>query len=163
MLGILYVVFGAVCIIGNVAATFATILVCGWLLLFSSGFALVQAFMVGTWGGFFLCLLSALLRGVTGYVLIRHPLEGAIGATLILAAVFVASGMFRTIAAAVLRFPAWGWTVVSGVITLILGVTLFADLPVSALWFIGFAIGLDMFLDGFSLIGFSRALAKQPA
>ena len=43
-LGILLMVVGVVCIAGDVTATFATVLVFGWLLLFSAGIALAHAF-----------------------------------------------------------------------------------------------------------------------
>ncbi len=43
-LGILFVLLGAVCVIGDVGATFATVLVFGWMLLFSGIFGLVHAF-----------------------------------------------------------------------------------------------------------------------
>src|SRR5262245_23198102 len=77
--GILLIVLGTVCIAGEVLATFATILVLGWLLLISGVVALVHAFQIHTWQGFFMYLLSALLRGFTGYALIRYPLAGAVG------------------------------------------------------------------------------------
>ena len=53
-LGILLMVLGAICIIGNVTATFATVLVFGWLLLISGVIALVHAFSTKNWSGFFL-------------------------------------------------------------------------------------------------------------
>src|SRR5579871_4918049 len=82
-LGILLMLLGAVCIIGDVTATFATVVFFGWLLLISGIVALVQAFSTRDWSGFFLQLLSALFRGFTGYLLVRYPLSGAAGLTLI--------------------------------------------------------------------------------
>jgi uncharacterized membrane protein HdeD (DUF308 family) len=58
-LGIVFVLLGAVCVIGDVSATFATVLVFGWMLLFSGVFALVHAFRTHSWQGFLLSLLSA--------------------------------------------------------------------------------------------------------
>ena len=103
--GIGLLVLGAICIIGSVAATFATILVVGWLLLFGGVVALVHAFRMRTWSGFFLFFVTALLRGFTGYLLIRYPLAGAVAFTLVLASFFVVGGLFRTIGAAMMKFP----------------------------------------------------------
>jgi uncharacterized membrane protein HdeD (DUF308 family) len=147
-LGILLMLLGAVCIIGDVTATFATVLVFGWLLLFSGITALVHAFGTRNWSGFFLNLLSALFRGFTGYLLIRYPLAGAASLTLILASFFVVSGMFRALAAGMMKFPRWGWAVFSGVVSVALGVILLAQMPLSSIWFIGFAIGVDLICDG---------------
>ena len=157
-LGILLMLLGAVCIIGDVTATFATVLVFGWLLLFSGIIALVHAFGTRNWSGFFLNLLSALFRGFTGYLLIRYPLAGAASLTLILASFFVVSGIFRAIGAGMMKFPRWGWAVFSGVVSVALGVMLLAQMPLSTLWFIGFAIGVDLICDGASLVGFGTAI-----
>src|SRR5690242_18601208 len=82
LLGILMMTAGTFCIVANVTATYATVLAFGWLLLISGVFALVHAFQVRTWSGFFLYFLSALLRGFTGYLLIRYPSAGAVSFTL---------------------------------------------------------------------------------
>ena len=50
-LGILFVLLGAVCVIGDVGATFATVLVFGWMLLFSGIFGLVHAFRTHSLAG----------------------------------------------------------------------------------------------------------------
>jgi len=157
-LGILLMLLGAVCIIGDVTATFATVLFFGWLLLISGIVALVQAFSTRNWSGFFLHLLSALFRGFTGYLLVRYPLAGAASLTLILASFFVVTGIFRAIAAGAIKFPRWGWAVFSGIVSVVLGVVLLVQMPVSSIWFIGFAIGVDLIFDGASLIGFGTAI-----
>src|SRR5271165_1307231 len=108
-LGIALMVLGAACILGEVTATFATVLAFGWLLLVAAVFALIQAVQTHSWGGFFLYLLSAVLRGVTGYLLIRYPLAGEVSLTMILASFFIVGGVFRAVSASALRFPRWGW------------------------------------------------------
>jgi len=160
--GILLTVLGAVCVIGNVSATFATVLVFGWMLLISGIFGLVNAFLTHTWRGFLLTLLSALFRGFTGYLLIRYPLAGAATITLVLASFLIVTGLFRAIGAGMLKFPRWGWAVFSGLISLALGIMLLAQMPVSSVWFIGFAIGVDLIFDGISLISSATALHRLP-
>jgi len=157
-LGILFMLLGAVCVIGDVSATFATVLVFGWMLLFSAIFGLVHAFRTHSGQGFLLSLFSALFRGFIGYLLIRHPLAGAASLTLILASFLIVAGLFRAIGAGMLKFPRWGWSVFSGIASLGLGIMLLAQLPVSSVWFIGFAIGLDLIFDGASLIGFATSV-----
>jgi uncharacterized membrane protein HdeD (DUF308 family) len=161
-LGILLMISGMICIVSNITATFATVLVFGWLLLISGVFALVHAFQVRNWSGFLLYFLSALLRGFTGYLLIRYPESGAVGLTLILASFFVVGGLFRALGAAVLKFPRWGWVTFSGIVSVVLGVLLLVEMPVSSVWFIGFAIGIDMLFDGASLIGLATAIHSLP-
>ncbi len=47
-LGILFIILGMACITFDVTATFASVLIFGWMLLIGGVFALVQAFTVGT-------------------------------------------------------------------------------------------------------------------
>jgi len=161
-LGLLLILLGVVCIIGDVTATFATVLVFGWVLIVAGVVELVHAFRVHTWSGFFLNLASALLRGFTGYFLIRYPLAGAVGLTIVLASFFFVSGAFRAIGAGMLRFPRWGWSLLSGIVAMILGVILLSQLPLSSLWFIGFAVGVDLILEGISLVTLATALRHIP-
>lgn len=163
VLGILSVILGLGCIAFNISATFATVLVFGWVLLLSGVVALVEAFRTGTWRGFFLYLLSAVFRGVTGYMLIRYPLMGAETLTLVLTSFFIVGGVFRAVGAAVAKFPRWGWVMLSGVLSTIFGVILLAQMPISGLWFIGFAIGLDLISAGIAEIGFATAIHSLPS
>ena len=162
VLGIALAVLGVGCVASAVTATFATVLVFGWLLLVSAVFQLVHAFRTGTWSGTLLNLLSALFRGFTGFVLIRYPLMGAEALTVVLASFFIVAGLFRATASAMLRLPRWGWVVFSGAVSAILGFILLAQMPVSGVWFIGFAIGVDLIFDGIATIGFAAAVHRLP-
>ncbi len=162
-LGIALVILGAACILSSVTATLVTVLAFGWLLILGGLFALIQAFRTRTWSGFFLFLLSALLRGFTGYLLIRYPLAGEMSLTLILASFFMVGGTFRAIGAGALQFPQWGWAVLSGIISVALGIMLIMQMPVSSLWFIGLAIGIDFIFDGASFIALGLALRGFPS
>ena len=161
-LGITFIVLGVFCVIGDVSATFATVLIFGWMLMISGVFTLVHAFRTGTWSGFLLYLLSALFRGFTGYLLIRYPVIGTASLTLILASFFIVGGLFRAIGAGMLQLPRWGWSVFSGLVSVALGVMLLTQMPVSSIWFIGFAIGIDLIVEGSSLIGFATAIHSRP-
>jgi uncharacterized membrane protein HdeD (DUF308 family) len=161
-LGLSFMLLGVVCILRDVTATLATVLFFGWMLLFSGVVALIHAFRTRTWSGFFLHLLSALLRGFTGYVLIRYPGAGATSLTLMLASFFIVGGIFRAIGAGMMQFPRWGWFLFSGIVSVALGIMLLVQLPISSIWFIGFAIGVDLVLDGASLVGFATAIHSLP-
>jgi uncharacterized membrane protein HdeD (DUF308 family) len=91
-------------------------------------------------------------------MLIRYPVVGAETLTLVLASFFIVSGLFRAIGFSMAKFPRWGWAVFSGIVTAVLGVMLLVQIPVSGIWFIGFAIGLDLVVDGVAVIGFATAI-----
>ena len=56
------------------------------------------------------------------------------------------------------RCGAPGWAVFDGVLTLILGVLLWAEWPVSAIWFVGLALGITLILRGWTTIMFALAI-----
>ncbi len=161
-LGIVFVLCGAACIVGANVATYATVLFFGWLLLISGVAALIHAFTVGNWRGAMLYVLSALLRGFTGYLMVRYPESGAVSLTLVLASFFVVGGLFRTVGAGMIQFPRWSWFAFSGLLSFALGVMLLVQLPASSVWFIGFALGVDAIVEGVSLIGLATAIHRLP-
>ena len=117
-------ILGAVCVGKAQTATTFSILALGWVLAISGVFWLVNSFYAFSWHGFFLYLLNALIRGVTGYLLIRHPDAGAEGVTMLLALLFIVGGLFRATGASVIQFPRWGWTVFAGLVSVALGIYL---------------------------------------
>ena len=160
--GILLTFLGMVCISKAQSATTFSIQALGWVLAISAVVWLVNSFYALTWHGFFLYLLNAILRGATGYLLIRHPDAGAEGVTMVLAALFIVGGLFRAIGASVIQFPRWGWTVFSGLVSFALGVYLMATWHAASTYFVGMAIGIDLFLDGSALAGFAGAIRSLP-
>jgi len=160
--GILLAVLGAVCVVKAQSATKFSILALGWVLAISGIFWLVNAIRAFTWYGFLLYLLNAIIRGVTGYLLIRHPDAGAAGVTMALALLFIAGGLFRAAGASAIQFPRWGWTVFSGLVSVALGIYLLANWTTASNYFIGMAIGIDLILDGAALMGFAGAIRSLP-
>lgn len=160
VLGLVLIVIGAASLVADATATLATVLVFGWLLLIGALASLVHALQTRARSSFFLHLLSALLRGFTGYLLIRYPRAGEIGLTLILASFFVVGGLFRAVGTAALQFPRWGWAALSGLISASLGVVLLLQLPLTSLWFIGLAIGIDFIFDGVALVAVGLTLRR---
>jgi uncharacterized membrane protein HdeD (DUF308 family) len=161
--GIALVVLGAACIVKAESATRFSILALGWVLIISAIVWLIGTFQTLTWGGFFVYLLNALVRGVTGYLLITHPNAGAEGITMVLAALFIVGGLFRIFGASAIQYPRWGWTVFAGLVSVGLGVYLLANWSTTSTFFIGIAIGVDLVLDGASLLGFAGAIHSLPS
>lgn len=157
-LGILMVVLGTIALFIMPAATLGTVLVLGWLLVVSGIVEMVHAFRVRRWGGLFLHLLAGILGVLVGLLVVTHPLAGAMAWTLLFASFFTVIGLFRLISAVRLKFPNWGWSAFDGAITLALGILLWVQWPVSALWFLGLAVGVSLILRGWSYVMLSLAI-----
>ena len=147
-LGILLIVAGAVAIMNGTAATLASLIVLGAVLFIGGIIQILGAFMAHGAGHVILMLLVGILDLVVGAMFVSYPQIGALTVTLLLAAVFVFSGIFRFVAALWLQFPQYGWVAFSGAITFILGALLWSQWPVSATWFIGFAVGVNFIIAG---------------
>lgn len=162
-LGIAMVVLGTIAIFITPAATLATVLILGWLLIFSGIAESVYAFRVRKWGGLFLHLIGGVLGVLIGLLIITHPVAGALAWTLLLASFFTVIGLFRLTAAVSLKFPNWGWAVFDSLITVGLGVLLWAEWPSSGVWFLGLSVGISLILRGWSYVMFALAIRRIPA
>jgi len=158
--GIVMLVTGAAAILYDVTATFASVVAFGALLTVAGVLQIIHAFQVRTWSGFFLYLLDGIIRTVVGAMLVLYPGAGAEALTLLLSVYFIVAGTFRMFGSGILRYPSWGWSVASGLISIALGVMLGMQWPGSSLWFIGFAVGLDLVLYGWALLMFAAAVKK---
>jgi len=156
--GIGLVVLGFAAVARSIAATVATMLFFGWLLLLACGIEIAQAVVVGHWAGFFHHLSAAVLFGVVGVLLITRPLLSAETLTIFMGMFFLIGGLFQLFAAITVALPGWGWQAADGIITFILGTLVLAQWPVSGLWVIGLFVGIDLILYGCAWIALALGL-----
>ena len=43
-----------------------------------------------------------------------------------------------------IRFPQWGWALLNGAITMLVGIIIYRQLPIDALWVVGLLVGVEM-------------------
>jgi uncharacterized membrane protein HdeD (DUF308 family) len=151
--GIALVVLGIAAIARAVTATIISMLFFGWLLVLASGIEIAQAVLVGHWAGFFQHLVAAILFGVVGVIIVTRPLISAEVMTVFIATFFLIGGLFQFISGLAVSTPGWGWHVVDGFITALLGVLVLAQWPASGLWVIGLFVGIDLIFYGAAWIG----------
>lgn len=161
-LGIALVVLGVVAL-GSVAiASLATAVTIGMLILAGGVAEIVGAFWCRGWSGFFLHLLSGVLSIVVGVIFLRAPVGALLALTLLVASFLLVEGIFKIVAALSYRFAAWGWSLVGGVIDLVLGVMIWQEWPASALWVIGLFVGINLVFRGCDWIALGLALHRLP-
>ena len=165
-LGVVSIILGVIALVDSISVTIVSMIVLGWVLLLAGIIEAVQAFRHRQGGHLFLHLLNAVLSFVVGLMLLRRPLAGALVVTLLLALYFVVIGIFRIVASLSLKVPHWGWTLANGIITLLFGILVWAQWPVSGLWIIGLFIGIDLIFMGWTevMLGLAaRRLPQEPA
>ena len=163
VLGILLLIVGLMAIGSALVATLATVLVLGILFLVGGVVEVVTAFWAHCWRGFWLQLLAGIVYAVLGFLLVQHPAAAAATFTLVLAAAFMVGGIFRIVSALVDHFHGWGWVLLNGVITLVLGVLIWRGWPESSLVVIGIFVGIDMIFAGWSWIIMALTVRSVPA
>ncbi|OWK39824.1 HdeD family acid-resistance protein [Fimbriiglobus ruber] len=146
--GIVQILAGTLAVSFAFISTIVSVVTLGILLLVAAAGQTAAAILARDWGGFLLFLLLAVFYAVAGFLIIQHPLLAAEGLTLMLAAVYLVGGIFRIISACVERVPSRGWVLLNGVITLLLGILIWQQWPVSGLWVLGLFIGIDLIVNG---------------
>jgi len=148
ILGCAVIVIGTLAIIFSCVATLATVALFGTFLLVCGVMHLVNAITGYNWRGFFIHLLIGVLYVVVGMVMLNHPLSAAAGLTLMMAAIFMASGILRIVISLLERFHGWPLVLLSGFISLALGIFIWRHFPEASLMVIGLFVGIDLVFSG---------------
>lgn len=123
------------------------------LLLVSGVAQLLLVFRAGSTGQGLMLALFAVLSLVAGGYMMSQPVAALATLTLFLAAYFVAGGVVQTLGALGARpEPGWGWLLFGGVVSLVLGVMIWRQFPLSGIWAVGTLVGIQLLLSGWTLI-----------
>ncbi len=162
-LGVVYVVAGVIALGSVVMATVASVYVVGIMMVIAGVAEVMHSFQIKTWGRFLFWLALGVLYIIAGFVAWDNPLLTAVWLTLILGAALVASGITRIFLAFNMQHGSpWIWVVVSGLITLLLGVIILIHWPVSSLYTLGIFLGVDLVFAGAGWIGLGMGLRQLP-
>ena len=71
---------------------------------------------------------------------------------LLVAACLLVGGILRVVLSVIERFDGWGWMLLNGVISVVLGVAICKQWPLSGLWVIGLFVGIDLLMSGTSWV-----------
>lgn len=163
VLGLLSVVAGAV-VLGHVTiASLVSVLFLGWMLIMG-GLMLALSGLVGwsepthRWD-----LAAGALFAILGLGFVRNPDAGLLLLTLLAGSLLLVGGVVRIVAALQPQAPR-EVLLISGVLTLALGFMVLNRWPVSALWFLGTVLGVQLILDGITtaLAGRIRTVGPSP-
>ncbi len=163
ILGVLLVILGLVALGAPLLATLATGVFIGWMLIIGGVLEVLHSLWHRRWRGFFLDLLIGVLYAAIGFMVVANPGVAAVTLTLLIAMFLIIGGIFRIVTAVSERFPHWGWMLLNGAISLVLGVMIWRQWPASAVWVIGLFVGIDMLFQGWSLIMLGLTGRRLPA
>lgn len=159
--GILLVIAGFLALVAPLSAGLSLTVMIGVLLLISGGAQLVLVFKAGSFGEGILLALFAVLTLIAGGYMLSQPVSALATLTLFLAAYFIASGVLQVFGAFGAKpDPGWGWLLFGGVLSVILGIMIWRQFPLSGVWAVGVLVGVQLIMSGWTLIAVG-GLAKD--
>jgi uncharacterized membrane protein HdeD (DUF308 family) len=162
-LGVVYVIAGLIALGSVMFATVVTVFVVGIMMLIAGVAEVFNAFQIKSWGKFLVWLLLGLLYIVAGFVTFENPLLAAAVLTLFLGFSLIFSGVMRIFLGFSMKVGTpWMWVVLSGIITLLLGLVIVVHWPVSGLYILGLFLGIDLIIVGIGWIGVGFGLKQIP-
>jgi uncharacterized membrane protein HdeD (DUF308 family) len=161
VLGILMILAGVLAIVDSAFAGVLVVYVVAWTAIFNGVVQIIYGFRAHSGGRVFLEIILGLLYIAAGIYILMHPLGGLLAMTLIIACFLVVYGVFALVLAFQLRpLSGWGWVLFDAIITILLGVMIWAHWPVNSEWVIGTLVGISLIISGVSRLGLSMAVRK---
>ncbi len=157
--GVLLIVFGVVAVGSPFLAAVAVNVVIAWLIVLAGVVHLILAFRAHAAGGMIWKFLVGLAYVCVGAYAIVHPILGVASLTLLLASLFLIEGVLDIVL--FFKMPQRStWVLLDGIITLLLGLMIYAQWPSSSVWAIGTLVGISMIFSGVARVMMSWAVHK---
>jgi uncharacterized membrane protein HdeD (DUF308 family) len=158
---VLLIVFGVVAVGSPFLAAVAVNAVVAWLIVLAGVVHLMLAFGAHGAGSMIWKLLVGVAYLCFGAYLIMHPVLGVASLTLVLASLFLIEGILDIVLFFKMR-PMQGatWVLLDGIITLLLGLMIYAQWPSSSAWAIGTLVGISMIFSGVARVMMSWAVRQ---
>jgi uncharacterized membrane protein HdeD (DUF308 family) len=132
-----------------------------WLIVLAGVVHLTVALHTREAGSLIWRLLVGLAYVSFGVYLIAHPALGVAALTLVLASLFLVEGILNiALFFKVRSIPRSGWVLSDGIITLLLGLMIYAQWPSSSAWAIGTLVGVSIIISGVTRLMLSMAVRK---
>ena len=153
VLGVVAIILGVLAMLMPVLAGASVVLFLGVLVLAAGIVRIIWAFGSDSVGKGMLKFAVGVLTLLCGIVLLAHPLLASVVLTLVLAIYFVVDGIVE-IVAGIKRRPGlgWMWMLVGGIVSILLGVIIWRQFPLSGIWAIGILLGIKMLFVGIIMI-----------
>ena len=164
-LGIIFMLAGVIALGSVMAATASAVLIVGIMMIMAGVAEIFAAFRVKDWGKAIFWGLLGVLYVAAGIIAINNPFAAATILTLFLGIALIAGGVVRMFLAWHMREAGkpWGWVVVSGIISILLGAMIIAKWPYSSAYVLGIFLGIDLIFIGSSWLSIGLALRRRHA
>jgi len=158
-LGIALIALGVVSVLAPVVAGSALVIVIGFILLIAGIVPIVRELKAEASTEKTMGLILGIITALTGIAVIGHPLFGLAFLTLLLVIYFVTEGVSKIVVSFRYKPAAgWKWLLASGVLSLLFGLLIWSQWPVSGMWAVGVLVGLNLLGTGMALVTLASTL-----
>ena len=163
-MGVALLVLGLLSLGAPLVAGISIALTMGLALLAGGISQVFYAVRAGSFGRGLLILVMGLVTAGIGVYMVTHPGLALATLTLFLAAWFVAVGACEIMWSLQLRpISGWALTLVSGLVSLLLGIMIWRQFPMSGAWAVGVLAGIKLIFSGWWLIFLARGVNRIAA
>ena len=157
VVGIISILGGIFALFNPLSATLAAEQIAGFLFLFVGILQFVALFTVRTAGAKLFAAIGGIIGVLLGFELLTQPMQGILTLTMVVAILFMITGVVRTLSAFALRGTgAFVPVLFSGIISIILAIMIFAGYPESSTYILGVLLAIELISNGLSLVMYSR-------
>lgn len=158
--GIISIGGGFLALANPLAATFTAVQLAGWFFLIVGCIQAYAAFSGDDTGSRLWAGLTAVFLIFLGVSLLARPFEGILTLTLLVAIMFLVTGIAKMFLSLSIRGTSFFWAVMlSGLISVVLALMIFSNFPQSAATILGILLAIDLISTGVSLV--ALALLRQ--
>ena len=150
--GVITIILGLLAMLAPGFAGRSIVIVLGGLVVLSGILRVIWAFQPGSIGRALWRFVSGALTLLCGLALIANPLFGSGVLTILLAAYFIFDGIFEVAVGFGRRGDGGGWLLFGGIVSILLGVMIGAQYPLSGAWAMGTLLGIKLFFVGLTMI-----------
>ena len=151
--GVIAIILGILCLLAPVLTGVWTLTLMGLLVLAAGIVRMIWAFQAGSFGKGLLMFAIGGLTLLCGIALVGNPLFASGVLTVILAVYFIFDGMSEIVGGFRLRpGSGWGWMLLGGIVSVLLGIMIWAQFPLSGVWAIGILLGIKLFFVGLIMV-----------
>jgi len=161
-LGVLMIVLGIIAMLSPWEFGIVIALIIGWMAIFNGVAQIIYGIRTHSGGRTVLEVILGLIYIVAGIYLLMHPVGGLLVLTIFLASFLIVYGIFALVLAFHMRpLAGWGWVLFDAIITILLGVLIWAHWPANAEWVVGTLFGISILVSGVTRLMVSMAFRRM--
>jgi len=161
-LGVLMMILGIIAMLAPWEFGIVVALIIGWMAIFNGAAQIVYGIRTHSGGRTVLEVILGVIYIIAGIYLLMHPVPGLLVLTIFLASFLVVYGIFALVLAFHMRpLRGWGWVLFDAIITILLGILIWAHWPMNAEWVVGTLFGISIFFSGLTRLMVSLAFRRM--